>query len=385
MRIVHLSTMGGFYGGEVCLVNLASGLAARGHEIAVITRPHSDLAARLADTGIELLTLPLVGWYEPRDMLRLGAWLRRRQVDILHTHLPRDYYMAALATAGSSVVNVASRHQVRPIRHRLLKRPFLDRFAAMIAVSGAVADGLRKNGLPGRGRIVTIPNGIDPAPVAGPEPGLRASSGTSPDAPVVGAVGRLCPSKGLRVLLRAAARLLPAYPGLRILLVGDGADGGRHRKELEKLAGDLGLARAVRFLGYIPLADRRMGELDVLAVCSRAEPCGLVSLEAMARGVPVVATDSGGSPELVRDGQEGFLVPYGDDEALASRLGQLLENPPLRAALGDRGRQRVRRRFTTGAMLDAVETLYRDLAPRAATAPRPRPAGAATVSPSLRG
>jgi len=382
-RVAHLSTMGGFYGGEVCLANLAVGMARRGHEVTVVTRPGSDLALQLADSPVELLTLPLVNWFEPCGMLRLGDWLRHRRVEVLHTHVPRDYYMAAVATMGLSVINVGSRHQLRPIRHRLVKRPFLDRFSAMIAVSEAVAEGLRAGGLPAAERIVTIPNGIDPDPTGTDSVDLRDRAGVAAAAPLVGAVGRLCPGKGLPVLLRAAVRLRRRFPDLRVLVVGDAADGGRHRAELERQAAHLGLGGVVRFLGYVPEAGRLMGALDVLAVCSRAEPCGLVTLEAMARGVPVVATDAGGSPELVRDGREGFLVPYDDDEALASRLGRVLDNGPLRAAMGARGRDRVRQRFTREAMLDRVEGLYRELARRTAGRGQLRSVGA--VSPSWRG
>ncbi|RKZ11331.1 hypothetical protein DRQ50_13820 [bacterium] len=178
---------------------------------------------------------------------------------------------------------------------------------------------------------------------------------------MIGVVGRLCPSKGLDVLLRAVAILLPDHPDLRLLLVGDAPPGSSYGDELVRLAGAEGLAGAVTFCGYVPGADRGMADLDILVVSSAAEPFGLVSLEAMAHGVPVVATTGGGSPELVRHGREGFLVTPGDPAALAASLDRLLQDPELRTAMGRRGRYRVRSRFTLPDMLDATEDLYRGL------------------------
>ena len=361
MRIVQLSTMAGYYGGEVCVAALARGLAARGHEVSLVTRPHSALADRLEGGPVQIRRRSLVGWWEPWGVASLAAWLRRSGAEILHTHLPRDHYLAACATLGTPVVNVGTRHQLHCFRHRPLKRPFLGRLSAMVAVSNAVARGLKRQDVLDPRRVVVIPNGVEDAAAGAAPIDLRRLAGVSAEAPVVGAVGRLCPSKGLEVLLRAAAILRPHHPELRILLVGDAPRGSGHAAELSRLAAKLGLGGAVVFCGYVPEAERGMADLDVLAVCSAAEPCGLVSLEAMTRGVPVVATTTGGSPELVRDGREGYLVNPGDPTALAARLDRLLRDPELRSELGRRGQERVRRHFALAGMLDATEDLYHRL------------------------
>ena len=201
MRIAHLSSMTGFYGGEVCLANLATGMRDRGHSVQCVVRPDSRLRGELAQRGIPTLALPLVDWYEPVSVSRLRRWLIREDIQILHTHLPRDYFIAAAATLGTDVCNVGSRHQLHRISLPVFKRPFLSRFSAMIGVSGAVSRQLVASDVVDPSLVSTIPNGIvqenDPEVAAR----LRATGGVGPDEPVVGFVGRLSPGKGLELAL----------------------------------------------------------------------------------------------------------------------------------------------------------------------------------------
>jgi glycosyltransferase involved in cell wall biosynthesis len=358
MRIAHLSSMTGFYGGEVCLLNLAAGLQGRGHSLACVVRPDSRLRRELTHRGIEVLPLSLVDWFEPLGVARLRRWLIRKDIQILHTHLPRDYFIAAAATLGTEVVNVGSRHQLNRISLPVLKRPFLSRFRAMIAVSKAVRRGLTDSQIMEPDRIVTIPNGIEWDSAAGACIDLRKSRGVGPDVPVVGFVGRLCPGKGVETLLGSAARLKRRWPDFQLFILGDGPGINEYVKSLRELAVQLGLEKQTHFFGYVDNAAAACAAFDVQVVSSRAEPFGLVTLEAMAQRVPVVVTNSGGSPEIVRDGVEGFLVPPGDPDVLARRLDCLLDSPGLRREMGRRGRERVRRRFTLDHMLDETEVLY---------------------------
>jgi len=358
MRMAHLSSMTGFYGGEVCLLNLAVGMRDRGHTVACVVRPESRLRRELTARGIDVLNLPLVDWYEPVSVARLRRWLVREDIQILHTHLPRDYFIAAAASLGTDVINVGSRHQLNPISLPVLKRPFMSRFRAMIGVSEAVSRGMVGSQVMDPGKVVTIPNGIaldqDPAAAAR----LRRVAGVGPEVPVVGFVGRLSPGKGLEMLLKAAALLKIRWPEFRLFILGDGPGVNGYARCLHRLRDDLGLEENVRFFGYVDRAATACAAFDVQVVCSLAEPFGLVTVEAMAQGLPVVVTNSGGSPEIVRDGVEGFLVEPGDAETLALRLDCLLDSSGLRREMGRRGRERVQSRFTLDHMLDATEALY---------------------------
>jgi len=347
MRIAHLSSMTGFYGGEVCLLNLAAGMRHRGHAVACVVRPDSRLRRELAARSVDVFPLPLVDWYEPLSVSRLRRWLVRQDIQILHTHLPRDYFIAAAATLGTGVLNVGSRHQLHRISLPVLKRPFMSRFSAMIAVSRAVRRGLIASDLMDPERVLTIPNGIELSGGDGHCLDLRETAGVGPEVPVVGFVGRLCPGKGVETLLEAAALLKPRWPDFQLFILGDGPGVNDYVKSLQNLAAQLDLGRQTHFFGYVDNAAAACAAFDVQVVSSQAEPFGLVTVEAMAQQLPVTVTNSGGSPEIVRDG-----------DVLARRLDCLLDSPGLRREMGRRGRERVRRRFTLDHMLDATEALY---------------------------
>jgi len=338
MQIILLSTMNGFFGGEVHLVNLAAGLTNRGHEVSCVVRPNSDLHARLDEEAITAVPLNITQWYQPGPLAKFRSFLKATQPDILHSHNPRDYFIAAAATWGLDVTNVGTRHQLRSMALPGLKRPFLRRFQGMIAVSDAVRSKLEANKLLPENCVVTIHNGTGvsaSAPPSRPASGrLRLACGARENDPVVGMVGRLSPEKGIETAIRAVARLRRDWPRLKLCLVGDGNGSNRYRSSLKAMVQQLGLEKMVHFVGYQPGAQRAINQFDVLVVSSLAEPFGLVTIEAMALGCPVVVTDTGGSPEIVRDGVEGFLFSPGDDGMLAKRLEVLLESQGLNRQMG---------------------------------------------------
>jgi glycosyltransferase involved in cell wall biosynthesis len=364
MRIAYLSTQRDFYGGEVHLCRLARGMRERGHDVFCVVRPRSRLARRLAAAGLPTLLLRLVDWYEPIAMTQLRRRLRDLRIEVLHTHTPRDHYVSTVVTAGAGIRNVGTRHQLHAISLARLKRPLLRRLDALIAVSGAVRDAVLRSRIVFPERVLTIHNGIDAVPVAPSGDDLRRRAQVAATAPVVGYVGRLAPEKGVETLL-AAGRLLRdrGWSQLRIFIVGDDTR-GRYGNRLRRRAAELGLADSARFFGYVPDADRVCAAFDVQVVPSYAEPFGIVTLEAMVQGRPVIATDAGGSPEILRDGEEGFLVTPGSPEDLAARLECLLSDPALRRELGRRGRRRVAERFGIETMLRRTEEVYRRVVAR---------------------
>ncbi len=363
MRIVHLSTMMSYYGGEVHLASLAAGLRARGHEVTCVVRPGSEMAEVLPEMGLEVRTLSLVDWFDPSSVTRLSRLVRSLHCDILHTHLPRDYFLAAVVTLGTGIANVGTRHQLRPLSHMLLKRPFLNRFSEFIAVSEAVGQGLLRAGVVPADRLTVVRHGFDRQPESSLNRAalgrLRLQAGVAAETPVVGFVGRLCPTKGVETLIRAVGILKKRWPGLKIILVGDETPGSGYRRRLQKMIQHLALEDMINFAGYLDGAGQLSKAFDIQVVPSVAEPFGLVTLEAMAAQVPVVVTDSGGSPEIVRDGVEGFLFAPGDEKALARKLDCLLDSKGLRQEMGSRGLQRVMDSFSHAGMLDRTEVVYR--------------------------
>ncbi len=171
----------------------------------------------------------------------------------------------------------------------------------------------------------------------------------------MGVVARLQPEKGVATFLKAAARVSKVSQEARFLVVGDGP----LREELLELVGRLGLRERVCFLGYRADARALTGLLDVLVVPSLTEGSPLIVLEAMAAGVPVVASEVGGIPDQVRHRQEGLLVPPDDPGSLGDAIVELLRDPTRARALGEAGRRRMSSEFAHETMVARVESVYR--------------------------
>jgi len=364
-------------GAERHVVGLAVELGRRGHQVTVACSvvagargpAHADLVAALARAGVPVVALTrrlAKRRVSPAFARGLRRLVRAGGYDVVHAHIWASTVAAAVATAGTGVPLLLTEHTEAPWRspaHQVASRWVYARAQAILAVSSAIAALLRDGYAVPADRIHTVlpavvtlagppvrPAPVDPVGAAGRRPG-----------PVVGLVCRLAPEKGGDVLLRAAALLRPALPGLRVSVVGDGPV----RPTLEALARRLGLADAVAFCGFQPDAARLIAGMDVLAVPSRSDGSPLVVLEALTAGVPVVASAVGGIPDQVRDGREALLVPPGDAVALAAALRAVLTDPARARALGAAGRRRAAG-LTHGRMVDEVEDAYRRA--RAATA-----------------
>ncbi|MCP4291132.1 MAG: glycosyltransferase family 4 protein [bacterium] len=359
MRIVQLSTMNAYYGGEVHLASLADGMQGLGHELVCIVRPDSAMATVLPEMGIRTQPLPLVDWYDWASVIRLRNFLQEWQCEILHSHVPRDYFLAAVASVNTEIVNVGTRHQLWPLSHAFLKRPFLRRFSQFIGVSEAVRQGLVSIEAVPEQNISVVWHGLDPFSVSEKiRTQKRLQMGVVGDDLLVGCVGRICPTKGQGLLLSAMKELKNRWPRVKVCFVGDSGGTDRYQEHLLKMVKELELDHQVHFVGYQNDAAQFSTAFDVQVVPSVAEPFGLVTLEAMRAGIPVVVSHSGGSPELVRDGVEGFLFQPGDVAGLARKLESLFESPGLREEMGRRGKQRMLNVFTRNRMLKETEAVY---------------------------
>jgi glycosyltransferase involved in cell wall biosynthesis len=207
-----------------------------------------------------------------------------------------------------------------------------------------------------------IVNGVDAERVraiAARAPIARAQLGLRPGGLVLATVARFDPVKGLDVLLRALPRIVARVPEAQLLLVGDGAE----RERLRRLAREVDPGgRAVVLAGAIPDAARVLPLVDLYVTASRREGLPLAVLEAMACGVPVLATRVPGHVDAVEDGVTGRLVPVDDAPALAEAAADLLGDPARRADLGRAGRERVERRFSRARMIAEIAELYREAA-----------------------
>jgi glycosyltransferase involved in cell wall biosynthesis len=287
-----------------------------------------------------------------RTVTRLVRLVRTERVDLLHANGPQTNVPAGLAgrLAGVPVVWHA--------RNLIYGDMWdVDRALAPLAtriVCNAEAIRRRFAGSRGWDRSVTIINAVDTREFhpGVPRAPFRRELSLRDDAVLVGIVGRIGLGKGHEHFVEAAVRLLRDTPGrggdAHFVVVGDPLfDEDAWRADaLRRAVKDAGREDRIRFVGYRRDVPEVMRGLDVLVLASDAEPCGRVLFEAMASGTAVVATDSGGTPEIVRDGREGLLVPPRDPAALARAVGALVADGGLRARLGAAGVARVAAEFT---------------------------------------
>jgi glycosyltransferase involved in cell wall biosynthesis len=317
--------------------------------------------AELEEAGVRFMGL------DRRSRAQLWAWrplvslLRRERVDVLHAHkFGSNVWGVLLGRLARVPVVIAHEHswsfEGQPLR-RLIDRHLIARLSdAFIAVSRE--DRRRMIEIEGLTPedVRFIPNGIpDPAQAAGRD--VRGELGIGAADPVIGTVGFLVPLKALDVLVRAAELLAPQFPGLRVLVAGDGEE----RPRLEALVRELGLTETVLLLGHRSDVPDLVASFDVAVCCSDSEGSPLSVLEYMEAAKPVVATRVGGVPDLIDDGVHGLLVERRDPAGLAEAVATLLRDPERARRIGERGRERRRREFAIDVMVRAFEDLYLEL------------------------
>ncbi len=297
-----------------------------------------------------------------RSLAALAVLVRRRHVQIVHTSdRPRDALACVLLarlTGAKCVIHahVGFGEWMSPVLRWSLRRA-----DALVAVSEFVRQTLVTTGHDATRTHVAL-NAIDPA---GWYPGegrdeIRREFGISSDAPVVITVCRLFPEKGPEEVIRSMPSLRRQHPEVHLLVVGDEMLSG-YRQHLVEVARNLGVGDCVHFTGYRHDVGKLMAAADIFAMHSLEEPFGLVYLEAMVMGLPVVGLATGGTPEVVLDGVTGLLSEGGDTERFTSNLLVLLEDPGRRQRMGRAGRRRVESDFTTPRMAADVAKVYKHL------------------------
>lgn len=313
-----------------------------------VLRAGDDLAPVARDYGLPVVWLARSGWVGPQSLLGLGRrlWADPPDLLMLLTVIPNIWGRLWGRLARGPVIVGNCRGGAAPWRqHERWLWPWADH---LLCNSARLKEFLTSRyGLP-PDRITVAMNGVD-TDFFQPNPNGRPSG-----PPVLLSVARLVPDKDHDTLLKAFARLSPHHPGAQLRLVGNGP----RRQVLEQRVQNLGLAEQVEFLP--PAHDLRplYHQADLFVLSSRAEALPNVILEAMAAGLPVVATRVGGVPEAVVPETTGLLVDPGDDAGLAAALGRLLADFGVRRAMGKQARQRVLDHFSFPAMVSRHQDLW---------------------------
>lgn len=357
LKVAHL--VQGFVNGgiEKLVERLGVNLRGRGLDFAVAAyRADGPMRAALQGQGVSAVLFPGRDGLDPVLPLRIARWLRAEKADIVHTHHfgPFVYGAAAAKLLGLPVIHTEHSHAVYDTPRRLALGRRMDDLAKVVAVSEEVAS-WRASTLGRRCQVVLNGVQVQALPTEAERARARAACGAKEDDLVVGCVARLVPGKDHLSLLRAAAVARKHLPNLRIVLIGDGPE----RRRVEAETRHLGLDAQVKLLGDRADVARLLPGLDVFSLVSRHEGLPLALLEAMAIGLPSVATEVGEMPRILAGGA-GRLVPAGDPLALADALVRVGHDPDWRARAGRVARATVETRYSIDAMARAYLGLYCD-------------------------
>jgi glycosyltransferase involved in cell wall biosynthesis len=358
LKVLHLTKVRGIGGAEQHLLQLLPALRGRGVDARFLSLDAGGDAQRfhlaLDEHGVPWTRVRCGLDVSPRLAASVARRVREERPDLVHTHMVHADVYGSVAARLAGVPFVSTRHNddrylLGPFRHvdRLLMR----RAAAIVAISDAVRMFHVRAGLPAD-RLVTIPYGLDEPPARRSEV-TPADVGVPADAPLVLAIGRLIEQKDHATLLAAFARVRERHPEAHLAILG----WGRLEHETRERVHTLGLEKAVTLPGRVE-PSAWLARADVFAHSSRWEGFGIVLLEAMLAGLPVVATRASAVPEIVVHGTTGLLVEPGDAASMAHAVMTLLDDPDRAATLGAAGRRRAHDEFSVARMRDRTIAVY---------------------------
>jgi len=377
VRIIARLNIGG---PALHVVNLNRGLSSDRFESLLVTGSPNPTEGSMLDyaqeNGVQPLTIPeMVGEasLRPRDLkalFKLYRILGTERPQIVHTHTAKAGFLGRLAAriAGVPVIiHTYHGHVLHgyygPLKSWLLRQ--MERLLArittqLVAVSPLVREDLLAYRVAPPEKIRVIPLGFDLEPFLqcySLKGQFRTELGLSSDIRLIGILGRIVPIKNHRLFLESSAQVVKQEPNVCFVIVGDGI----LRSEMERYAQDLGIQQRVIFTGWRRDLPRIYADLDLLVVSSNNEGTPVSAIEAMASGCPVVATRVGGLPDVIENGETGYLVPPEQSPALAAAVLKLMSNPQRAEQMGRAAQLSVKERFPLNRLVCDMENLYEEL------------------------
>lgn len=357
--ILYLSTSSGPGGAERVISSLAASIdLARYRPLLCLFRP-GWLQEQSESRGVRTFVIPTQGMTDWRWALQFKRLLEQEKIDLIHAHEFDANTQGAFVAALAGLPMVATIHGKNyfweKLRRRLAYR-WVSRNATMVAVSEDLKQFIVEKVGVSPSQVKVLYNGVDVFPNCDSiEVGeCRKELGLPPSHQIVGVVGNLYPVKGHQYLIDSIPAVLSKCPNTSFVFAGRGELEAELRGQVHRL----GLDARVFFLGLRQDIPRILSVIDVFVLPSLSEGLSMAILEAMIAGKPVVATQVGGNPELVLDGETGFLIPPRDSQALAASLTTLLMNKQQAEQFGERGKRRAERQFSLQNMVCAYQALY---------------------------
>jgi glycosyltransferase involved in cell wall biosynthesis len=355
MFSLHIDTARTWRGGQAQVLYTVTGLRARGERAVLVAHPRGELRRRMGD-GSEVIALAPRTEFDPIAAWRLGRLIRRLRPDVIHAHDPHGVAMAAMAITSlpTSPALVASRRIEFSIGQNRFSKWKYERVDGFIANSEAIRGRLLASAIP-HTKTTVVHEGVDVDAIARmPAADAHTALGLPREAPIVGNIAALAPHKGQQDLIDAAAIVVRSVPEAQFVICGD----GESRRALEDHIRRRQVERHVVLAGFRTDVLALLKDFDLFVMSSVAEGMCTALVEAMAASKAAVATRVGGVPEVLADGETGFLVPPCDPEAMAAHIVELLRDEPLRSRMGRAALERARASFTVDRMVDGTMAAY---------------------------
>jgi len=358
MKILHINTEKTWRGGEQQTFNLLNGLNKKNISSHLVCQPGSPMAEQAEEAGIKTFPIAMHGEVDPFACFRIKTLIKRNKYSIIHSHTSHAHTLAFLSSFGTKVIRLVTRRVDFSIyRHSFLKLNGIKyRYMSdfYVAISRKIKEVMVADGVP-KERVFVVHSGINPERFEHfkKEP-LIAEFNIKGNEQIVINVAHLAGHKGQKYLVRAIPDVLAKLPNTRFFIVG----GGELMEELKTLSKSLGLDDRLVFTGFRKDVGAFYHTADLFVMSSVQEGLGTAVLDALALGKPVVATKSGGIPEIIQNGETGLLVPSEEPNALSDAIVQILTDNELANRVAGKGQALVNKKFTVSAMVDKNIDVY---------------------------
>ena len=360
LEVCFSPSLGGL---ELYCLKTARQLMQRGHKVLVWLAEGSRMLGHPLVEELDVQVFPEPGYLNPLFWRKAKNILRSNAIEVVHLHRGRDLASFAWFKKIPRVLTlqIESTYPKRDLYHRFV----YSRVDRVLTITERMRE-LALQALPVKPeQVFCLHYGVDADGLrerSGDPAAFRREYGIPENALLIGLVGRLESSKGQDVLLKAFAKICHEYPDLHVLLAGEPPpEAGDYDRKLRDLAQKLNIFDRVHFVGFQVNTPPVYAALDVCVLASRKESFGLVLLEAMAMGVPLIATAAGGVPEIVKNGENGLLIPPEEPDALARALKRLIGDPNLCNKLSKGGQNAVAGKFSLDKHLEALEGHFNEV------------------------
>lgn len=365
LTVLHTESSLGWGGQEIRIFQESLRFTELGYKILIACQEGSEISRKAEMAGLPVFIVPMRFAGDPVAVSNFLRIIKSEDVDIIHTHSSKDSWIAGFAGRISGTPIVRSRHLTTPVKQNWAAAFVYRHLCDTIITTGKyIKESLVRDNKINSGKIISIPAGVDTARYDTHISGntVRAELAIENAYPVVGVVAILRNWKGHQYLLEAVPAIVTSYPNAKFLIAGNGPQWDNLQRKIR----DLGIEKYVIMMGFREDIPEILASLDIFILPSTAsEATSQVIPQALAVGKPVIATNTGGLPEIIEDGITGLLIEPGNHEAIACAVVRMAENKEEAEKMAVRGREKILKGYTFQRMIDDTSGVYQNILKKA--------------------